>query len=167
MASEAVLKRLHRIGQGSITAEQGLLALGAALRGVGATRALVPLPQLAVNGFVWDTYLAGSSPPSVFADFAPLAQELGAASAPQAGHPAARGAPRQAAGAVASDPAAVKEQVKREVAAAVQQVVGGAVGDDEPLMAAGLDSLGSVEFVNVLAHKLGLQVRGSLASGCA
>lgn len=37
------------------------------------------------------------------------------------------------------------------------QVVGSAVADDEPLMSAGLDSLGSVEFANVLGQKLGLQ----------
>lgn len=37
------------------------------------------------------------------------------------------------------------------------QVVGSAVGDDEPLMSAGLDSLGSVEFANVLSQKLGMQ----------
>lgn len=40
------------------------------------------------------------------------------------------------------------------------QVVGSAVGDDEPLMSAGLDSLASVEFANVLGQKLGLQVGG-------
>lgn len=32
------------------------------------------------------------------------------------------------------------------------------MGDDEPLMSAGLDSLGSVEFANVLSQKLGMQV---------
>lgn len=42
------------------------------------------------------------------------------------------------------------------------QVVGASVGDDEPLMSAGLDSLGSVEFANVLSQKLGLQVPSTL-----
>lgn len=42
------------------------------------------------------------------------------------------------------------------------QVVGSAVGDDEPLMSAGLDSLGSVEFANVLSQKLGMQMPGTL-----
>ena len=42
------------------------------------------------------------------------------------------------------------------------QVVGAAIGDDEPLMSAGLDSLGSVEFVNVLSQKLGLQMSSTL-----
>lgn len=43
------------------------------------------------------------------------------------------------------------------------QVVGSAVGDDKPLMSAGLDSLGSVEFANVLSQKLGMQASGWLA----
>ncbi len=42
------------------------------------------------------------------------------------------------------------------------QVVGSSIGDDEPLMSAGLDSLGSVEFANVLAQKLGMQMPGTL-----
>ena len=42
------------------------------------------------------------------------------------------------------------------------QVLGSAIGDDEPLMSAGLDSLGSVEFANVLAQKLGMQMPGTL-----
>lgn len=42
------------------------------------------------------------------------------------------------------------------------QVVGSSIGDDEPLMSAGLDSLGSVEFSNVLSQKLGMQMSGTL-----
>jgi acyl carrier protein len=42
------------------------------------------------------------------------------------------------------------------------QVLGASIGDDEPLMSAGLDSLGSVEFANVLSQKLGLQVPSTL-----
>ena len=157
MASEAVLRRLQRIGQGSITAEQGLLALSILMRGTGAAAAATALPQLAVNAFVWDTYLKNSSP----AFFAEMAPEL-APSQPDATSTEVRagvvGNRKLAVAAAATvDPAAVREQVQREVAAAIQQVVGSTVGADEPLMSAGLDSLGSVEFANLLSHKLGLQ----------
>ena len=158
MASDAVLRRLQRIGQGSITADQGLLALSAVLRGTGAAAAATALPQLAVNAFVWDTYLKNSSP-AFFAEMAPElapAQPDGISTEARAGAASSRKL-AAATAAAAVDPAAVREQVQQEVAAAIQQVVGGAVGADEPLMSAGLDSLGSVEFANLLSHKLGLQ----------
>ena len=121
MASEAVLRRLQRIGQGSITAEQGLTALAAALRGAAATAA-PSLPQLAVNAFLWSTYLQAGAPP-FFAELAPEAEAAPAALAPGGtrGAAAAGGAKPAAASAMVADPAAVREQVKREVAAAIQQ----------------------------------------------
>lgn len=71
MASEAVLRRLNRIGQGAISAEQGLLSLTAILQGAAATATAPQLPQLAVNGFIWDTYLKPGQPaPAFFAEFA-------------------------------------------------------------------------------------------------
>lgn len=72
MASEAVLKRLHRIGQGVITAEQGLLALGTVLKSTKAT-AMPSMPQLAVNDFAWQTYLKNGVP-DFFTEFAAYAQ---------------------------------------------------------------------------------------------
>lgn len=120
MASEAVLRRLIRIGQGSISADQGLLALAATLRGAAATAAAPALPQLAVNAFIWDIYLK-SSQPAFFAEVAPEALAAAAAQPTTAGKKAAaaRGATAPAA---AADPAAVREQVKCEVAAAILQV---------------------------------------------
>lgn len=120
MASEAVLRRLQRIGQGSISADQGLLALAAVLRGAAATAAAPALPQLAVNAFLWDTYLR-SSQPAFFAELAPerlapaqqQAQQHGAAVSTPGARPAA-----------ALDPAAVREQVKSQVAAAIVQASG-------------------------------------------
>lgn len=68
MALEAVLKRLDRIGQGAITAQKGLLALGSVLTCVQAITA-PSLPQLAVNDFVWSTYLKNAVP-EFFSEFA-------------------------------------------------------------------------------------------------
>lgn len=126
MASQAVLRRLHRIGQGSITADQGMLALAAALHGAAATAAASALPQLAVNAFLWDTYLK-SSQPSFFAEMAPeeAPGQLGTRRVMVAPDTGARGGKRAAAAPAAVDPAVVREQVKREVAAAILQVGGG------------------------------------------
>ncbi|MCP4465660.1 MAG: type I polyketide synthase, partial [Halieaceae bacterium] len=44
----------------------------------------------------------------------------------------------------------------------VQGVLGAPVGDEEPLMAAGLDSLGAVELRNTLESSLGMQLPGTL-----
>jgi hypothetical protein len=121
MASEAVLRRLQRIGQGSISADQGLLALAAVLRGGSAAGTVPSLPQLAVNAFLWDIYLK-SSQPSFFAEMAP--ELVPAQLAPVDAKKAAAGAGRLAAAgpAAAAGSAAVREQVKREVAAAILQV---------------------------------------------
>lgn len=153
MASEAVLKRLTRIGQGLISAEQGLAALGAALRAVpaGGRFAASLLPQLVVNGFLWGTYLKNSQSP-FFTEHATKAEQLeNGADASVGGGRAKGGSTKRAAGAVSSaattvaalDPAALRVQVHSEVAGAIMQVLGAAIGDDEPLMSAGLDSLGS------------------------
>lgn len=120
-----MLRRLQRIGQGSIRADQGLLALAAVLRGVAASIGNPALPQLAVNAFLWDTYLKSSQP----AFFAEMAPEVAPAQQPAGKRAAATaaGGSRRAAAAAAADPAAVQEQVKREVAAAILQVRSGAV----------------------------------------
>ena len=54
------------------------------------------------------------------------------------------------------------EFVLASVHDAVTQVVGSDVDTDEPLMSAGLDSLGSVEFANVLAQKFSMQMPATL-----
>lgn len=120
MASEMVLRRLHRIGQGSISADQGLLSLAVILRGPAATAGAPALPQLAVNAFIWGTYLK-SSQPAFFEAMAPEQASLLQGSKKVVAAPSDI---KRSVAAVASaaDPAAVREQVKREVAAAIVQV---------------------------------------------
>lgn len=119
MASDAVLRRLARIGQGSITAGQGLLALGALLRGAAAATASPPLPQVAVNAFIWETYLEEEHF-SFFAEFAPPKSPVKRGS-----RGAQAGLARQEGGAAAVDATAIREQVHREVAATIEQARGG------------------------------------------
>ncbi|KAK9815806.1 hypothetical protein WJX72_009873 [[Myrmecia] bisecta] len=52
--------------------------------------------------------------------------------------------------------------ILKEVQSAVTSVLGEAVGNDEPLMSAGLDSLGSVEFANSLSRRMGVQMPSTL-----
>jgi hypothetical protein len=65
MASESVLKRLNRIGQGLITAEQGL----SAMRSILSLSMNHPRPVLTVNGFDWKTYLKNFEHPGIFSEF--------------------------------------------------------------------------------------------------
>jgi acyl carrier protein len=52
--------------------------------------------------------------------------------------------------------------VKAAVAGVVNSLVGSTVGDEDPLLAAGLDSLGAVEFKNSLSQTLGLELPSTL-----
>jgi acyl carrier protein len=52
--------------------------------------------------------------------------------------------------------------VAEQVAAAVRGVLGADVGSDEPLMDAGLDSLGAVELRNALERAVGVDLPGTL-----
>ena len=118
MASDAVLRRLQRIGQGSISADQGLLSLTIILRGPAAAHGVPALPQLAVNAFVWGTYLKGSQP-QFFA-------EMALAHLPEHwAKIAGVGGARRSAPAVTQaivDPLAMRGLVKTEVLAAIVQV---------------------------------------------
>lgn len=56
----------------------------------------------------------------------------------------------------------VQAFVEGEVTGAIAQVIGAAVSMDQPLMDAGLDSLGAVELATLLTQSLGVQVHSTL-----
>ena len=58
--------------------------------------------------------------------------------------------------------AEIQQQILTEVAAVAQSILGKEVSSTEPLMAAGLDSLSSVEFKNSLESKLAVQLPSTL-----
>jgi acyl carrier protein len=72
------------------------------------------------------------------------------------------GAAPQPSGFVLQPPVRSVDAVKSIVQRAVQEVLGSTVGDDQPLMAAGLDSLGTVELRNALESRLGLRLPPTL-----
>jgi acyl carrier protein len=67
-----------------------------------------------------------------------------------------------AAPAAGVDAGEVEQQVREAVAEAVETLLGGPVPAEEPLMAAGLDSLGAVELRNMLQESLGAQLPNTL-----
>jgi acyl carrier protein len=69
-----------------------------------------------------------------------------------------------AAGVQSADSGMSAAAIKELVFSSVQEVLGASVAEDEPLMAAGLDSLGSVELRNTLESRLGLRLPPTLVS---
>jgi acyl carrier protein len=55
--------------------------------------------------------------------------------------------------------------LQQQVSSAVSSILGHTVGADEPLVAAGLDSLGSVELRNSLQSSLRVELPATLVSG--
>jgi len=155
MAAEdsGTLGRLERMGMGALAPAQGLGVLEGVLRH-GARCAGVlggELPLVAASPFVWDRFLSGSRRSSpFFSEFASAASS--AADAAQGGaSPAAPAGALLAAGTLAEQ----RQFVAAQVSAVVRGLLGADVGDDEPLMDAGLDSLGAVELKNGLERSVG------------
>lgn len=146
-----------------------------------ATSAVVP-----VVPFRWGTFLqrqqqqllqlqqrCGSSQsattsrlPPLFDNFASLGSRPAAAAAaprqqPMRGPTTTRPSPSTTATAAAAT-AQQYARVLDVVLLAVAGVTGSSIGADEPLMAAGIDSLGAVELRNSLESSLGLQLPGTL-----
>ena len=134
VGSAGARARLQRLGLVMLTAQQGLAALESVLSGSGAINAV----QAAVAAD-WPRLVSGLHP-DAHALFAELsgADALGAPAAPASAQQHRRfGSGRL-------------EDLTAGIAAAVEAVVGRAVGIDEPLMASGLDSLGAVELLSSL-----------------
>ena len=128
MAASAGLERLERLGFGAIPPAQGAAVLGEMLRALGAATAQ---PQLLASVFFWDRLKTKGA---VFEELKGAAPEAAAPKAPTAG--------ALAAAAAASSVELSAEAIRTEVLAAAASVLGIAVNADDPLIAAGLDSLG-------------------------
>lgn len=161
MASEAVLARLTRIGQGFLTVPLGLAALQAVLHSMSTCS---PSPSVvAVNPFNWQTYTAAMGLDPIPAFFCATANTLKPAASDvshQLGTHNSTDKPKSATAAAAKvlSEAAIAGQVQT----ALQGILGDSISPDDPLMSAGLDSLGSVELANVLARSFSLQLPGTL-----
>ena len=156
--------RAARLGLQLLQPEQGLAALGTV---AAACQQKVPLQPnvLAAVPIVWSTFLARLKQPadSFFSAFLPVATETRQTMADEAASTAVDIAPLVAQAAPAAvDVAAMEEEVQTAVADAVETLLGEQVSPDEPLMAAGLDSLGAVELRNKLQEDLGVNLPNTL-----
>lgn len=152
MATDSVLARLKRLGQGYLHPAAGIAAMQAVLHSMALASPSPPV--LAVNPFDWPTCTANMpAVPHFFTKVAGVGLSTAVATAQQ-------GSQRSAV--VPGTAAVSQELVLGQVQAALQGVLGGSIGVEEPLMSAGLDSLGSVEFANVLSRQFGMQMPGTL-----
>ena len=155
--------KLHSMGVGALTADQGIRALQGFLHSAQNSPAQTP-PSMAAAAFNWPTFFSNIDQPSaLFAEFAHearLAQPQKQASAKPAAQAAIRAQPGQL---LQTEVSMVNlEELTAEVAAAAQDIVGSSISASEPLMAAGLDSLSSVELTNALQKKLRVQLPSTL-----
>lgn len=145
-------RRMERMGIGLLQAEDGLAALG---RIVGDRQAV----QVAVSPMLWETFVA--QPYGLPEEFLQLyrGSKRPVEVAPQRSAPApVVDAPMAVVGAA---PAAVAS-VEEEVMEAVEGILGREVGRVEPLVAAGLDSLGAVELTSSMEERFGVRLPATL-----
>ena len=139
--------RVARTGMALLAPSQGLAVLEALLVPAQQSRAAAPAPAvLAATPFVWDTLMqrfAGEHPPAFFSEFALEAAAASGSTASGSSNSrgrSARGKPAVVSGVSAADR---KAAVLAQVQDAARGILGADVGPEEPLMAAGLDSLGA------------------------
>ncbi len=144
--------RLARMGMPLITPFQGLAALSSAL--TTACHLLTAVP------FEWSAFLgqaANQSNPA-YADFMPSSNKQDPTLLAEANLDVVSGSCSSTPGTLTLS----RDALLQQIITAVETVIGHAIGHDEPLMAAGLDSLGTVELRNTLESKLGLQLPATL-----
>jgi hypothetical protein len=150
--------RVERMGMSLISPAAGLAALEAALSSITATPSAAPQAAATVAAipFNWPTFMArqqGGPAASFLSEFAGAAAAVPVSAA---GRPTRRRRTAAAQGPRGAAAAASSEALQAQVSDAVATILGRGVASDEPLVAAGLDSLGSVELRN------SLQVCGTL-----
>ena len=163
--------KMEGMGLGALAAGSGLHALHGLLRAAaaqpGASLASARLlqPHVAMTPIDWPALLGSMTTPapffSAFVHLKSAAPAASGATAPPASSApsAASKQPSATAGMSAEERLAF---LTSQVEAAARAIVGASVGQDQPLMAAGLDSLGAVELRNTIESRLGLQLPSTL-----
>ena len=166
--------KLHAMGVGALSPDQGIRALQGFLASTQSGRALAAASapsSMAAAAFNWPVFFSNLEQPSaLFNEFAheaklarprPQIPRLGQTHqtqlSPQTHQTHLSPQTHQTQLSAISE-----EELRAEIAAAVQDILGNSVSASEPLMAAGLDSLSSVELTNALQRKLGVQLPPTL-----
>ena len=152
--------KLSSMGVGALSADQGIRALQGFLTSAQNSPAMTPA-SMAAAAFDWPLFFNKVKKPSeLFAEFVHQAKLV----KPQQ-QAASKPVPAQQSQLPQSQLSAVNlDELRAEIAAAAQDIVGNPISLTEPLMAAGLDSLSSVELTNALQRKLGVQLPSTLVS---
>ena len=144
--------RLERVGMPALSGEEGLSVLRSILyerySDLGRHGSLAVVSAVP---FVWDRFLSGAGDVKVFDNFRSISS-----AAPAVGD-SLRG-PSQQSVQVRLE----KDAIILAVGALAASVVGREISTEEPLMEAGLDSLGTVEFNNALQQRFGIDLPATL-----
>ncbi|QDZ22810.1 polyketide synthase [Chloropicon primus] len=153
LQSSSTSSRLERVGMPALSGEEGLSVLKSVLYENSSHRFGSPCVSNAVVSavpFVWDKFLAGVGESKVFDNFRKATSVSIESSSSQV--------PVQRSGKVRFQ----KEAIISSVGALAASVVGREISAEEPLMEAGLDSLGTVEFNNALQQRFGIDLPATL-----
>jgi acyl carrier protein len=146
--------RVARSGMELLQPQQGLAVLEQLLQS-SAIKGRAAAPVVSAVPFIWSTFVQRQKKqhkgdvPALFSDF----EVEGAAHAETK---------QRAVVTPGQQKQLIHISVPETVSQAVREVLGAHVSPDEPLMAAGLDSLGAVELRNALEGALGLSLPGTL-----
>jgi acyl carrier protein len=157
---QAVLRAVERQGMGLVQPAQGLLVLSALFSTSQSLPAVLAAVPFNWNKLAQQKQRTGKAP-SLLAASIPV---IAAPAAPQliAFQPTAVAAGGVQAAPAVHDSAQLSAAIQSQAAEIAAGILGREIGLEEPLMAAGLDSLASVEFKNALEGKLAVSLPATL-----
>ncbi|QDZ22808.1 polyketide synthase [Chloropicon primus] len=157
LQSSSTSSRLERVGMQSLTSVEGLCVLGSILRSANdSVSAGMSLPLVAAAPISWGRFL--KLMPSVPAFFSEVERDALEAD----GSKSVSGQTGFAAQLAKLSENERTSQIETYLTGVVGDVLGREVGGDEPLLDAGLDSLGAVELHNTVQQSMGVELPTTL-----